>query len=81
MPDGLALAARRRGDQSGRWPLLAEGQPGASLKRVLVEYGPGGYSRSHRHAKSAIIHATVTQRAVRSKVNDGPVKIYRTGQN
>ena len=26
------------------------GVPGKSLKGVLVEYGPGGYSPSHRHA-------------------------------
>lgn len=57
------------------------GQPGKSLKGVLVEYGPGGYSPSHTHAKSAIIYATVLQGAVLSKVNDGPVKTYRTGEN
>lgn len=57
------------------------GMPGKSLKGVLVEYGPGGYSPSHTHAKSAVIYATVIQGAVRSKVNDGPVKTYRTGEN
>jgi quercetin dioxygenase-like cupin family protein len=29
--------------------------PGKSVKGVLVEYGPGGYSPGHTHAKSAII--------------------------
>lgn len=57
------------------------GVPGKSIKGVLVEYGPGGYSPSHTHAKSAVIYATVIQGAVRSKVNDGPVTTYRTGQN
>jgi hypothetical protein len=33
--------------------------PGKSPKRVLVEYGPGGYSPGHTHAKSAFIYATV----------------------
>ena len=27
--------------------------PGKSIKGVLVEYGPGGYSPGHTHAKSA----------------------------
>lgn len=55
--------------------------PGKSVKGVLVEYGPGGFSPSHRHAKSAIIYATVLEGAVRSQVNDGPVKTYRKGAN
>src|SRR6202023_1026007 len=33
--------------------------PGKSIKGVLVEYGPGGYSPGHTHAKSAFIYATV----------------------
>jgi quercetin dioxygenase-like cupin family protein len=33
--------------------------PGKSIKGVLVEYGPGGYSSGHTHAKSAFIYATV----------------------
>ena len=57
------------------------GIPGKSVKGVLVEYGPGGYSPSHTHAKSALIYATVIEGEVRSKVNDGPDKIYRTGEN
>ena len=28
--------------------------PGKSIKGVLVEYGPGGYSPGHTHAKSAL---------------------------
>jgi quercetin dioxygenase-like cupin family protein len=57
------------------------GIPSKSVKGVLVEYGPGGYSPSHTHAKSALIYATVIEGEVRSKVNDGPEKIYRTGEN
>lgn len=57
------------------------GIPGKSIKGVLVEYGPGGYSPSHRHAKSAIIYATVIEGEVRSKVNNGPEKTYRAGEN
>ena len=57
------------------------GIPGKSVKGVLVEYGPGGYSGSHRHAKSALIYATVIDGEIRSKVNDGPEKTYRAGEN
>src|SRR5213596_3526990 len=46
--------------------------PGKSIKGVLVEYGPGGYSPGHTHAKSAFIYATVLEGAIRSQVNDGP---------
>jgi quercetin dioxygenase-like cupin family protein len=57
------------------------GIPGKRVKGVLVECGPGGYSPSHEHAKSALIYATVIEGEVRSKVNDGPERIYRTGEN
>ncbi|QAY78967.1 cupin domain-containing protein [Sphingosinicella sp. BN140058] len=57
------------------------GLPGKSVKGVLVEYGPGGSSPSHRHAKSAIIYATVLEGAVRCQINGGPVKTYGVGQN
>ncbi|MBY6265900.1 cupin domain-containing protein [Azospirillum sp. 412522] len=55
--------------------------PGKSVKGVLVEYGPGGYSPAHTHAKSALIYATVLEGSIRSKVNDGPAKTYRAGEN
>ena len=38
--------------------------PGKSIKGVLVEYGPGGYSPGHTHAKSAFIYATVVSLAL-----------------
>ena len=55
--------------------------PGKSIKGVLVEYGPGGYSPGHTHATSAFIYATVLEGAIRSQVNDGPVTIYNAGQS
>src|SRR5260221_69771 len=55
--------------------------PGKSIKGVLVEYGPGGYSPGHTHAKSAFIYATVLEGAIRSRVNDGPVTTYKAGQS
>jgi quercetin dioxygenase-like cupin family protein len=55
--------------------------PGKSIKSVLVEYGPGGFSPAHTHAKSAFIYATVLEGAIRSQVNDGPVTTYKAGQS
>ena len=55
--------------------------PGKSIKGVLVEYGPGGYSPGHTHPKSAFIYATVLEGAIRSQVNDGPVTTYGAGQS
>ena len=54
---------------------------GKSMKGVLVEYGPGGSSAAHTHPASAFIYATVLKGAIRSKVNDGPEKVYRAGEN
>ena len=48
---------------------------------MLVEYGLGGYSPSHTHAKFAFIYATVLEGAIRSKVNDGPVTTYKAGDS
>src|ERR1700741_976406 len=55
--------------------------PGTSVKGVLLEYGPGGYSPGHPHANSAFIYATVLEGAIRSQVNDGPVTVYKAGQS
>ncbi len=55
--------------------------PGKSIKSVLVEYGPGGYSPGHTHAKSAFIYATVLEGAIRSQVNEGPVTVYKAGES
>jgi len=55
--------------------------PGKSMKGVLVEYGPGGSSPAHTHPNSAFIYATVLEGAVRIQINDGPVTVYRAGEN
>jgi quercetin dioxygenase-like cupin family protein len=55
--------------------------PGKSIKGMLVEYGPGGYSAGHTHAKSAFIYATVLEGEIKSKVNDGAVTTYKAGEN
>src|SRR5689334_13294918 len=38
--------------------------PGKSIRGVLVEYGPGGFSPGHRHPQSAFIYATVLEGAI-----------------
>src|SRR4249919_1958374 len=55
--------------------------PGKSIKGVLVEYGPGGYSPAHTHPKSAFIYATVLEGAIRSQVDDGALTTYTAGQS
>jgi quercetin dioxygenase-like cupin family protein len=55
--------------------------PGKSIRGVLVEYAPGGSSPAHVHPRSAFIYATVLQGAIRSQVNNGPVKTYRAGES
>ncbi len=55
--------------------------PGKSIKGVLVEYGPGGFSAGHTHPTSAFIYATVLEGSIRSQVNDGPVKTYKAGES
>jgi quercetin dioxygenase-like cupin family protein len=55
--------------------------PGKSLRAVLVEYGPGGGSPSHRHPSSAFIYARVLEGAIRSKVNDAPERTYQAGES
>jgi quercetin dioxygenase-like cupin family protein len=55
--------------------------PGKSIRGVLVEYAPGGTSPAHVHPKSAFIYATILEGAIRSQVNDGPVKTFRAGES
>ncbi|MGO7164886.1 cupin domain-containing protein, partial [Rhizobium johnstonii] len=55
--------------------------PGKSIKGVLVEYGPGGFSEGHTNPDTAFIYATVLEGAIRSQVNDGPVKVYHAGES
>ena len=84
LPFGGALAAAPK-EKSAKVTLVYEHElpnvPGKSIKGVLVEYGPGGYSSGHTHAKSAFIYATVLEGAISSQINDGPVKTYLAGQS
>jgi quercetin dioxygenase-like cupin family protein len=55
--------------------------PGKSLVAVVVDYKPGGASPSHTHARSAFIFAYVLSGEIESQVNDGPPRVYRTGES
>ena len=90
---GLAIAAllstnavaHDAGEKDAKVTLVYEHQlpnvPGKSIKGVLVEYGPGGFSSAHTHPTSAFIYATVLEGAIRSQVNDGPVKVFKDGES
>src|SRR6266481_8194140 len=45
--------------------------PGKSVKGVLDEHGPGGYSPGHTHPKSAFIYANFLQVRRREPFNSG----------
>jgi quercetin dioxygenase-like cupin family protein len=84
LPFGSALADTPK-EKNAKVTLVYQHElpnvPGKSIKGVLVEYGPGGYSAGHTHAPSAFIYATVLEGAIRSQVNDGPVTTYEAGQS
>lgn len=54
--------------------------PGKSLLAVVVNYAPGAKNKAHHHAPSAFITAYVLEGAVRSQVDDGPLKVYHAGE-
>src|SRR6476620_6053102 len=84
LPFGSALAQAPK-EKESRVTLVYQHElpnvPGKSMKGVIVEYGPGGSSPAHMHAKSAFIYATVLEGAIRRQVNDGPATVYKAGQN
>jgi quercetin dioxygenase-like cupin family protein len=85
LPVGHVLAADAPQSKNAKVTLVYQHElpnvPGKSIKGVLVEYGPGGFSPAHTHAKSAFIYATVLEGAIRSQVNDGPATVFEAGQS
>ena len=53
--------------------------PGKRLVSQTVDYPPGASSVPHRHG-SAFVYAYVLSGAVRSQVDDEPVRVYRPGE-
>ncbi len=65
-------------------PVFEHALPNVQGKRmvaVVVSYPPGGKSLAHRHAASAFIYAYVLSGAIRSQVDDGPAKVYQSGES
>lgn len=57
--------------------------PNAKGKRmvaVVVTYPPGAKSPAHHHAESAFVYAHVLSGAIRSQVNDEPIRVYQVGE-
>lgn len=53
--------------------------PGKRVTIVRVFYGPGGFSRPHRHAGS--VTAYITKGEIRSQLGGGPVETFGVGQS
>jgi quercetin dioxygenase-like cupin family protein len=54
--------------------------PGKSMTALTVTYAPGAKSSPHRHGRAFVV-AYVLEGAIRSKVDNGDVRIYRTGES
>jgi quercetin dioxygenase-like cupin family protein len=53
--------------------------PGKRVTIVRVFYGPGGFTRPHRHAGS--VTAYVTKGEIRSQLGGGPLETFQVGQS
>lgn len=54
--------------------------PGKTFSTLIVDFAPGASARPHRHGQ-AFVYAYVLKGAVRSRLDDEPSRIYRTGDN
>jgi len=53
--------------------------PGKRVTIVRVFYGPGGFTRAHRHGGS--VTAYITRGEIRSQLAGGPVETFKVGQS
>ena len=53
--------------------------PGKRVTTVRVFYGPGGFTRAHRHAGS--VTAYITKGEIRSQLAGGVVETFKVGQS
>jgi quercetin dioxygenase-like cupin family protein len=53
--------------------------PGKRVTVVRVFYGPGGFTRAHRHAGS--VTAYITKGEIRSQLAGGPPETFKVGQS
>lgn len=75
-----ALAQSASSPRAPAFNLPIPNIPGKSIRAVVVDFAPGASNPSHRHAGSAFVTAYVLEGAVRSQVDDGPVKVYHAGE-
>jgi quercetin dioxygenase-like cupin family protein len=63
-------------------PIASYALPNVPGKRVTIVrafYGPGGFTRAHRHAGS--VTAYITKGQIRSQLAGGPVETFNVGQS
>jgi quercetin dioxygenase-like cupin family protein len=53
--------------------------PGKRVTIVRVFYGPGGFTRAHRHAGS--VTAYITKGEISSQLGGGPLETFKVGQS
>jgi quercetin dioxygenase-like cupin family protein len=53
--------------------------PGKRVTIVRVFYGPGGFTRPHKHSGS--VTAYITKGEIRSQLGGGPVEVFKVGQS
>jgi quercetin dioxygenase-like cupin family protein len=53
--------------------------PGKRVTIVRVLYGPGGFTRPHRHSGS--VTAYISKGEIRSQLGGGPVQAFKVGQS
>ena len=53
--------------------------PGKRVTVVRVFYGPGGFTRPHKHSGS--VTAYITKGEIRSQLGGGPVETFKVGQS
>jgi quercetin dioxygenase-like cupin family protein len=73
-PSGSALDVV---EPIGSYPL--PNVPGKRVTIVRVFYGPGGFTRPHRHSGS--VTAYITKGEIRSQLGGGPVETFEVGQS
>jgi quercetin dioxygenase-like cupin family protein len=81
LPIGPASRAAASGDDVKQaFTAKLPNVPGKSLTAIVVNYAPGGKSKSHHHSGS--VFAYVLSGAIRSENSaTGPVRVYKAGES
>ena len=79
----LCAASAQAGSPEDKIELIGSyALPNVAGKRVTIVrvfYGPGGFTRPHRHAGS--VTAYITKGEIRSQLGGGPVETFAVGQS